>query len=58
MRGVVMAERAPSFISGDPSSPLGARLIVTVALMAMAAAVAAAGAVRIVRSLPAWHKSW
>ena len=47
-----VAERAPTFLSGDPSSPLNARLVATVALMAMAAVAATAGAIRIVRCIP------
>lgn len=50
-----MAEHAPSFLSGDPSLPLSGQLVATVALMALSAAVAAGGAVRIGRCLPAWR---
>jgi hypothetical protein len=51
----VTAEGAPTFISGDSGSPLSARLVATVALMALAAAAATAGAMRITRSLPEWR---
>ncbi len=51
----VIAERAPTFLSGDPGSPLNARLVATVALMALAAAAATAGALGIAQSLPEWR---
>ncbi len=51
---VAMAEHAPSFI-GDPALPLNARLVATVALMALAALAATGGAVRIGRCLPVWR---
>ncbi len=47
-----MADHGPSFLSGDPSSPLNARLVSTVALMTLAAATATSGVIRIVRSWP------
>ena len=40
-------QRAPAFVSSDP------RLVATATLMALAAVIAAAGAIRIVRCLPA-----
>ena len=43
----LIAERAPTFLSGNPALPVNARLVATVALMALAAATATAGAVRI-----------
>lgn len=52
---VAMAEHAPSFLTGDPSSPLDARITATVAVMALAAVTATAGAFRIVRCWPAWR---
>jgi hypothetical protein len=53
----VIAERAPTFLSSAPASPLNARLVATVALMALAAAAATAGALRIARSLPEWSRN-
>lgn len=50
----LIAERAPTFLSGDPASPINASLAATVAVMALAAVAATAGAARIARSLPAW----
>jgi hypothetical protein len=50
---VAMAERAPSFVSGNPASPMDTRLVASVALLAIAVAVAMAGAVRMLRCLPA-----
>lgn len=52
-----MAERAPAFLSGDPSSAFDARLLATVTLMALAAAAAIAGANRILQYLPASLRS-
>lgn len=52
-----MAERAPAFLSGDPSSAFDPRLVATVTLMALAAAAAVAGANRIVHSLPSSLRS-
>lgn len=51
----LIAERAPTFLSGDPASPLNARLVATVFLMALAAAAAITGAVRIAQTLPEWR---
>jgi hypothetical protein len=53
----LIAERAPTFLSGNPALPVNAQLIATVALMALAAAAATAGAVRIARSLPEWRRN-
>lgn len=53
----VIAERAPGLLSSDPAVPLNARLVATVAVMALAAASATAGAVRIATSLPEWARS-
>jgi hypothetical protein len=52
-----MAERAPTFISGNPAFPVSSRLVATVALMALAGTAATLGAVRIGRSLPAWRRN-
>jgi hypothetical protein len=52
----LIAQRAPTFISGASASPLPARLVATVSLMALAGAVAITGAVRIAHSLPEWHR--
>ena len=47
----VIAERAPTFLSGrNRASPVNARLVATVTLMALAATAATVGAVRIARS--------
>ncbi|MCU4184318.1 hypothetical protein K6U06_08085 [Acidiferrimicrobium sp. IK] len=51
---VLVAQRAPAFLSGGSATPLSVRLVVTVAVMALAAVAAVAGAVRITRSLPEW----
>ena len=48
-----MATNAPSFFSSDPSLPLNSRLVATVAFMTVAAAVATAGSIRILRLWPA-----
>ena len=53
----LIAERAPTFLSDNPTLPVNARLVATVALMALAAAAATAGAVRIARSLPEWRRN-
>lgn len=53
----LIAERAPSFLSGDPGTPLNARLVATVAVMALAAVAATAGAIRIANSLPKWARN-
>jgi hypothetical protein len=53
----LIAQRAPTFLNGDPAAPLNARLVATVAVMALAAAAATAGAVRIGRSLPDWARN-
>ena len=49
----LIATNAPTFFSGDPSLPVNARLVATVAFMAVAAAVATAGSIRILRLWPA-----
>ncbi len=54
---VLMAQRAPTFLSGDSAAPLNAQLVATVAVMALAAVAATAGAVRIARSLPEWSRT-
>jgi hypothetical protein len=48
-----MATNAPSFLSSDPSLPLNARLVATVVCMTLAAAIATAESIRIVRLWPA-----
>jgi hypothetical protein len=53
----VIAEGAPTFLNGDPASPIDFRLVATVALMALAAAAAIAGAIRIARSVPEWRRN-
>jgi hypothetical protein len=53
----LIAERAPTFLSGDLASALNARLAATVLLMAVAAAAAMAGTVRIAQSLPEWRRN-
>jgi hypothetical protein len=53
----LMAERAPTFLGGNPSTALNARLVATVAVMALAAAAATVGALRIVKSLPEWVRT-
>jgi hypothetical protein len=47
-----IAGHAPSFLSADPSSPLNAQLVATVALMTVAVAAAVAGVISIVRGWP------
>ena len=54
---VLIAERAPTFLSGDLATPLNARLVATVAVMALAAVAATAGAVRIAQCLPKWARN-
>lgn len=45
-----LAERAPLFLSADPSTPVNGRLIASVIIMVVSAASASAGLVRITRS--------
>jgi hypothetical protein len=54
---ILIAERAPTFLGGDSATPLNARLVATVAVMALAAAAATAGAARIAQSLPEWARN-
>jgi hypothetical protein len=51
----LIAERAPTFLSGNPAFPVNSRIVATVALMALAGVAATLGAVRIARSLPEWR---
>jgi len=53
----LIAERAPTFLSGNSASPVNIRLVATVLLMALAAAAAITGAVRIAQSWPEWRGS-
>ncbi len=53
----LIAQRAPTFLSGDSSTPFTVRIGGTVAVMVLAAAAATAGAVRIARSLPEWARN-
>jgi hypothetical protein len=50
----LIAERAPTVLGDNSATPLNARLFATVGVMALAAATATAGALRIVKSLPEW----
>lgn len=53
----VVAERAPTYLSGDSALPLNIRLVSTVGLMAIAAATAVTGTARIAQSVPEWRSS-
>lgn len=52
----LIAQRAPTLLN-DSAAPLNARLVATIAVMALAAAAATGGAVRIATSLPKWARN-
>jgi hypothetical protein len=52
----VIAQRAPLFLSSDPSTPINGRLIATAIIMAASAACATSGVVRVGRSWPQWRR--